>query len=181
MTLAPRVRPLVADSPTAAIRELRKSGLRISTPRRLVIEALFQAEGPVSAARLVKTLSLDESSVYRNLEVLEEHGLVRHLHLGHGPGLYVLVGGDESEYLFCEQCGNVRVLSPHELDPFRREIHERFGYTPHFTHFAIVGVCDACAARQAVADSADPPSTALHSHGDFVHAHAHQGPHSHSH
>ena len=29
---------------------------------------------------------------YRNLDVFERHGLVQHVHLGHGPGLYVLVG-----------------------------------------------------------------------------------------
>ena len=34
----------------------------------------------------------DLASVYRNLETLENHGLVRHLHLGHGPGLYALAG-----------------------------------------------------------------------------------------
>ena len=27
------------------------------------------------------------------LETLEEHGVVRHFHAGHGPGRYVLVGG----------------------------------------------------------------------------------------
>ena len=30
----------------------------------------------------------DLASVYRNLETLEDAGLVRHMHLGHGPGLY---------------------------------------------------------------------------------------------
>ena len=29
----------------------------------------------------------DLASVYRNLETLERHGVVRHVHLGHGPGL----------------------------------------------------------------------------------------------
>ena len=36
---------------------------------------------------------VDLASVYRNLEQLEELGVVRHVHLGHGPGLYALVGG----------------------------------------------------------------------------------------
>ncbi|HTU87505.1 MAG TPA: helix-turn-helix domain-containing protein, partial [Solirubrobacteraceae bacterium] len=80
MTLAPDVPPLFVDDPAQAVRELRESGLRISTPRRLIIHALFDADGPVSAAFLVRALALDESSVYRNLEMLEQHGLVRHLH-----------------------------------------------------------------------------------------------------
>lgn len=178
MTLAPDVEPLVAEDPAAAIRELRAAGLRISTARRLLIEALFAAEGPVSAPHLVEALSLEESSVYRNLEVLETHGLVRHLHLGHSPGLYVLARGDDAEYLFCERCAGVSAVAPADLDPVRRQIQQRFGYTPRFTHFAIVGVCDECA--RGVGESGSQPGS-LHSHGDFVHAHPHRGTHTHLH
>jgi len=182
MTVAPDVQPLAVDSPAAAIRELREAGLRISTARRLLIEALFKAEGPVSAAHLVHTLALDESSVYRNLELLERHGLIRHLHLGHGPGLYLPVARDEVEYLYCERCTKVTLVAPAELDAVREQIHERFGYMPSFTHYAIVGLCDQCAARRTGhrgTSSARSGPEDLHSHGDFVHSHPHRGAHSH--
>jgi Fe2+ or Zn2+ uptake regulation protein len=177
MTLAPEVEPLRVEDPAAAVRALRAAGLRISTPRRLVIEALFGEDGPVSAAHLAQRLSLDESSVYRNLEVLERHGLIRHLHLGHGAGLYVLAGDADREYLYCERCARVTAVAPAALDPVREEIRARFGYTPRFTHFAIVGVCDRCA--RAGASSGGPGAGQLHSHGSFVHAHPHRGTHSH--
>lgn len=32
----------------------------------------------------------DLGSVYRNLETLEGLGVVRHMHAGHGPGLYAI-------------------------------------------------------------------------------------------
>ena len=144
MTVAPDVPRLVVSGPEQAIRALRESGLRISTPRRLVVEALFEADGPVSAPALAERLSLEESSVYRNLEVLERHGLTRHVHLGHGAGLYALVGRDDGEYLYCERCGKVTVLRADELEPVRDEIRARFGHTPRFTHFAIVGTCEGC-------------------------------------
>jgi Fur family transcriptional regulator, ferric uptake regulator len=89
---------------------------------------------------------LEESSVYRNLEVLERHGLTRHVHLGHGPGLYALVGRDEGEYLYCQRCDKVTLLGPEELDPVREHLREHFGHTARFTHFAIVGLCEPCAA-----------------------------------
>jgi len=149
MTIAPDVPRMVVHEPGEAIRTLRASGLRLSTARRLVIEALFAADGPVSAAQLSRSLSLEESSVYRNLEVLERHGLTRHVHLGHGPGLYALVGRDDGEYLYCERCGKVTVLRDDELEPVREQIIERFGHSARFTHFAIVGVCQACTARPA--------------------------------
>ncbi len=169
-----------------AIQSLRDSGLRLSTARRLVLEALFAAEGPISAAHLARTLSLDESSVYRNLELLEHRGVVRHLHLGHSPGLYVLADEHEVEYLYCERCAKVSAVSPERLDPVREQIDHEFGYTPRFTHFAIVGTCRDCSAnahgtregRRALG------ADRMHSHGGYVHSHPHDhpegGPHSHS-
>jgi Fur family ferric uptake transcriptional regulator len=144
MTMAPDVPRLVVRDPAEAIGALRRRGLRLSTPRRLIIEALFAADGPVSAQQLAGELSLDESSVYRNLELLERQGLTRHVHLGHGPGLYALVGRDEGEYLYCERCGKVTVLAAGELDAVREQIASRFAHHARFTHFAIVGVCGEC-------------------------------------
>jgi Fe2+ or Zn2+ uptake regulation protein len=55
-----------------------------------VLEALFEADGPVSAEYLSTRLGLEPASVYRNLETLEAHGVVQHVHLGHGLGLHAL-------------------------------------------------------------------------------------------
>jgi Fur family ferric uptake transcriptional regulator len=169
MTAPARSRPQVFADLPAAVRWLRGSGLRLSTPRRLVLEALFDAEGPVAAAHLSRTLSLDESSVYRNLELLERHGVVRHLHLGHSPGLYVLAREHEVEYLYCESCAKVVAVAPARLDPVRERIRREFGYTPSFTHFAIVGTCESCTASPERLRE----TVQLHSHGDHVHSHAH--------
>jgi Fur family transcriptional regulator, ferric uptake regulator len=145
MTEAPRVPTLAFTGLDEALAALRERGLRISTPRRLVLEALFAADGPVSAEQLATGLGLDLASVYRNLEALEAQGVVRHVHLGHGPGLHALVVPGEREYTYCEGCGAVRAVAPAELDPVRALIRERFGLEARFTHFPIVGLCTACA------------------------------------
>ena len=148
MTAAPQTAPLHFDTIDEAIDALRKDGRRLSTARRLVLEALFAADRPVPAQELSDTLEVDVTSVYRNLEMLERFGVVRHVHLGHGPGLYVLVGRREFEYLYCERCATVTPVEVHDLDAIRDEIETRFGLTARFTHFAIVGLCDRCASRR---------------------------------
>ena len=145
MTSAPDVEPLSFDDLPGAVTALRERGMRLSTSRRLVLEALFAADAPVSAEQLAEQRGLDLASVYRNLETLERLGLVRHVHFGHGPGLYVLVGRGEREYLFCEKCGSARAVEPEQLDPVREEIRSKFGHEARFTHFAIVGTCADCA------------------------------------
>jgi Fur family ferric uptake transcriptional regulator len=156
MTLAPDVQPVVFADLAQAVEALRESGLRLSTPRRLVLEALFAATAPVAATDLARELSIDESSVYRNLEVLEQRGLIRHVHLGHSPGLYTLARADETEYLYCERCAKASAVSPEELNAIREQIQQQFGYTPHFTHFPIVGICDECGTRAGEQTSPHP-------------------------
>ena len=70
--------------PAAALRRPRAGSARGAVRRRRAglgrVARRGAAAGPAS----------DLASVYRNLEHLEELGVVRHVHFGHGPGLYAL-------------------------------------------------------------------------------------------
>jgi Fe2+ or Zn2+ uptake regulation protein len=147
---APRTGPsLDAPDLDAAVAALRARGLRVSAARRLVLEALYGAPGPITADQIANGLAgrlprSDLASVYRNLETLEEVGLVRHFHLGHGPGLYAPAGRGEREYLVCESCGTITAVEPDEMNPIRALIQKRFGYEVRFSHFPILGRCPDC-------------------------------------
>jgi Fur family ferric uptake transcriptional regulator len=144
VTDAPDVTPLAFTDVGGAVSALREHGLRVTASRRLVLEALFSAEAPLSAEQVARHANLDLASVYRNLETFERLGLARHVHLGHGPGLYALSCRGEREYLFCDRCGEVRALAPAELDPVRAAVGRAAGYEVAFTHFALVGRCARC-------------------------------------
>jgi Fe2+ or Zn2+ uptake regulation protein len=144
VTVAPDTAPVAFEDFDQAVDALRARGLRLSTSRRLVLQALFAADGPVSAEQLARGLELELTSVYRNLETLERHGLVRHVHLGHGAGLYTLVGSGERGYLYCERCGSVRAVEPDQLERVRAPIRRQFGFDVRGTHFALVGTCANC-------------------------------------
>jgi Fur family transcriptional regulator, ferric uptake regulator len=139
----------LADAPDleAAAAVVRSQGLRLSTARRLVLEALYATDEPLTADRIAG--ELDIASVYRNLETLEQIGLVRHFHLGHGPGLYARSAVGAFEYLLCDACGAVVAVEPARLDPVRDRIRRDFGYEARFTHFPIAGLCPDCAAEGA--------------------------------
>ena len=147
------LRPRVAvESIEEAFSVVREAGLRLSAARRIVLEALFAADGPVTAEQVAGGLggrraTLELTSVYRNLETFEEIGLVRHVHLGHGAGRYALVGGGETEFVLCEVCGSARALAPERLDGVRAAVQEATGLQARFSHFPIVGVCAGCRAH----------------------------------
>jgi Fur family transcriptional regulator, ferric uptake regulator len=151
MTVSSTTAPLRFNSPETVLNALRGHGLRISTARRVVVNTMFAAGRPMSAEEIAAGpeggTPVDLASVYRNLETLEQLGVVRHFHAGHAPGRYVLTGGDEREYLACERCGALAEVEPAELDDARGLVHERFGFEARFSHFPIVGLCAECAAE----------------------------------
>jgi Fur family ferric uptake transcriptional regulator len=136
--LTPAVQATTAPAAFAAV---RAKGLRLSTARRLLLQALFDADRPLSADDLAG--DGDVASAYRNLEVLEGLGLVRHVHLGHGPGLYQPAGRPR-EFVLCESCGEASPLQPAALERVREAVLEAVGYRARFTHFPIAGLCPAC-------------------------------------
>jgi Fur family ferric uptake transcriptional regulator len=153
MTKAPR-RPALAlrdmDDAAAAV---RAAGGRLTAPRRAVLQALFDAGDLVSAEEIADGLGgrgpkTDPASVYRNLEWLEEIGIARHVHVGHGAGVYSLAGAAGHEHLVCERCGRVTRVEAGTLARARAEITRTTGYRPHFDHFPIHGTCPDCAADQ---------------------------------
>ena len=144
MTVAPDRRPLEFETIDDVVVALRHAGHRVSGPARAVLGELFAADGPISAEAIAGG-RLDPTSVYRNLERLEQLGVVRHVHAGHGPGLYALARGGDREYLVCERCRRVVSVDPSELDGVRQELRERFGLNARFSHFPIHGLCADCA------------------------------------
>jgi Fur family transcriptional regulator, ferric uptake regulator len=142
MTVPHRTEALAAPSLTAAVVALRTRGMRVSGPRRTLLEALYDAEEPLTAEALAG--DLDIASVYRNLDALEAVGLVRHVHVGHGPGRYALASRRDRGYVACESCGHHAALAPPALSALRAAVHAATGYTCDFSHFPIVGLCPDC-------------------------------------
>ena len=152
MTTAHRAPAVSPGDVEEAAAWMRDHGHRVSAARRLVLEALFAADGPVSAERIADGLdgrlpASDLASVYRNLETLERLGLVRHFHAGHGAGMYALAR--DQEYVACSSCGEVRALDAERFDAVRARIREDLGVVARFDHFPIVGLCADCERRVA--------------------------------
>jgi Fur family transcriptional regulator, ferric uptake regulator len=146
--LPQRVRP--APNVNSAPAAVPECGRRLSSARRIVLSALYAADGPLSAEQIAGGVGgrvplSDLASVYRNLETLEQFGIVRHVHLGHSPALYTIALEGELEFLTCERCADYMAVSTAELDAVRQTIRVKFGYVARFSHFLVVGLCAACA------------------------------------
>ena len=83
--------------------------------------------------------------MYRNLERLERLGVVRHVHLGHGPGLYALAAAATASTWSASAAAGSRRSTPRRSTGAREDPRRSFGYEVRFRHFPIHGFCDTCA------------------------------------
>ncbi len=146
MTAPHRTEALAAPSLTAAVVALRARGMRVSGTRRTLLATLFATDGPRTADELAQ--GLDQASVYRNLDALERVGLVRHVHVGHGPGRYVLAARSDRGAVACDRCGRDAALDGPALAAVVAAVRDATGFTPDLSHFPIVGRCPTCTPRK---------------------------------
>lgn len=127
---------------------IRTAGGRITTSRRLLVEALFGSAAHRTAEELAAVVQngapdVHLSTVYRNLDELERLGVVVHAHLGHGPATYHLAARTHG-HLVCEVC-QATVEAPDEMfAELSTAARSRFGFAIDPHHFAVLGRCRAC-------------------------------------
>lgn len=136
------------DRTEAILDKLRRAGGRLTTARRAMIATLVSSDDHLTAEELAAEVQrthpdVHRSTVYRCLEALEQHGIVDHTHLGHGPAVYHLAD-DQHHHLVCEACGAVVELDDAIFEDLRTRLQaeHRFAIRPH--HFALPGRCAGC-------------------------------------
>jgi Fe2+ or Zn2+ uptake regulation protein len=101
----------VTDIDDIALHRLRKDGQRLTTGRQLILKTLQEAGGPVTIPAILRRQpTLAQSSVYRNLAVLEHAGLVSKISMGDEHAHYELgeeVTNNHHHHLVCTSCGSV--------------------------------------------------------------------------
>jgi Fur family transcriptional regulator, ferric uptake regulator len=138
-----------------ALLRLQADGQRLTSGRRLVLEVLAAAERPVTIPEILELQpGLAQSSVYRNLAVLEQVGLVSKISMGDEHAHYEL-GEDLTQHhhhhLVCVGCGKVRDVTLPErteqaLDRALTEAATAEGFELQRHRLDLVGRCAECAA-----------------------------------
>lgn len=152
---APRPATLIAMDVTTEdlVAALRGQGLRVTTARRAVCGVLVGSHGEhLSAADIHERTqaaagaAIDQSTVYRTLDTLEDAGLVTHTHMGHGALVYHLAEEAPHQHLVCSGCGRTIGVPATQLRRFFGEITRLTGFVADPTHVAFSGRCADCVA-----------------------------------
>ena len=124
--------------------ELRDKGLRLTPQRELVLQAVRELEHATPEEVGQTHPGINLSTVYRNLETLENVGLVQHSHLGHGGVRYHASTEEIHAHLICESCGVIIEVPIEATASFTRALIDDYGFHTDIAHLAIAGRCESC-------------------------------------
>jgi len=134
---------------------LRSRGLRATTERRSLLRSIFAQHRHIDAEEILAAVratgqKISRATVYRNLELLVECGLVARVGLPGGRTVYEhLHPGLRHDHLTCRDCGRIVEFVSPGISALLAEICRAHDFDPTAPQLQIHGRCRRCAARDA--------------------------------
>jgi len=127
---------------------LRARGYRLTPQRELILAAVEKLGHATPEAVLEEvhqsSSAINLSTVYRNLEVLEELGLVRHAHLSDRTSTYHSITEHEHFHLVCRKCQRVISVDTDVAAPLQERLRTDHAFEPDLGHLTVFGSCLDC-------------------------------------
>ncbi len=130
--------------------ELSRQGYKLTRQRRAVVEVVTQeantrlsaADVYAEAQRACPDLGL--TTVYRTLEILEQMGVIRRVHLDDGCEGFAPASAEHGHLLICSGCQAAIEFEDCNLNSLLKRVAERTGFTVEQHWLELVGVCPQC-------------------------------------
>lgn len=131
-----------------AIEKLKESGVRITPQRHAVLEFLIEAEIHPTADDIYKALegkfpNMSVATVYNNLRVFRELGLVRELTYGDSSSRFDW-NTTKHYHIICESCGKIVDFHYPSLDEVESLAEQVTGFDVSHHRMEVYGVCQEC-------------------------------------
>ncbi|MDU3153851.1 MAG: Fur family transcriptional regulator [Anaerococcus hydrogenalis] len=124
---------------------LRNKNIRVTEKRRIILEKIIENNDPISAEEILEKLkndkiNLDLSTIYRNLNTLEEVGLLLKNTNLDGISYFQLNTNDHKHFITCMSCNKKFIV---ENCPIH-EVEKETGFIIKGHSFEFTGICPNC-------------------------------------
>ncbi|HEY4390136.1 MAG TPA: peroxide-responsive transcriptional repressor PerR [Paenibacillus sp.] len=131
-----------------ALEQLKMNGVRITPQRHAILSYLLDTMGHPTADEIYRALeprfpNMSVATVYNNLKMFIEAGLVRELTYGDSSSRF---DADVSNHyhIVCEKCGKIEDFTYPSLEEVERKAEELTGFEVHGHRLELHGVCKDC-------------------------------------
>ena len=135
---------------TITIQNLKNTGYRITKLRKAIFEILNFSKKPLSVPEIIKEiykrdLSVNKTTVYRELKFLINANLVNEVDFGDGKKRYEIDEGRHHHHAVCVNCGAVEDIELKiDLSLDEKKIENETGFKVSQHTIELFGLCQKC-------------------------------------
>ena len=120
-----------------------------TSQRRLLLSIMQEAEKHLDAKELYRRASerddnISLATVYRNLHLFKEQGLINERHLGQARCYYEIKHLGEHQHLVCESCGQVIEFESPLIRKLVAEVQRKNNFSVTKVELYLEGYCHKC-------------------------------------
>jgi len=138
------------DQLTQLCSELQQKGIKLTPARKIMLEILLQADRKLTNASELYDLTraknsrINFSTVYRNLEVLVDAGLVEKISFDGAARYKLSEKGTHRHHLICTSCNKTQPLPYCPMVELEEAVQKSTGFLPTEHRVEIFGYCAEC-------------------------------------
>lgn len=143
---------MIAREIEKAVEKLRGSGVRMTPQRYAILGFLLETNSHPSADEIYKALenrfpNMSVATVYNNLRLFKEAGLVRELTFGDSASRFDAQMHDHY-HITCTVCGRIEDFDYPQLQEVEIKAAEKTGFIADYHRMEVYGVCPTCQTSQ---------------------------------
>lgn len=144
---------MIARQIERAVEVLKGTGVRMTPQRYAILAYLLETKSHPSADEIYKALegrfpSMSVATVYNNLKLFKEAGLIRELTFGDHASRFD--GNMHDHYhITCTSCGRIEDFEYAGLDEVEHFAANRTGFLPQHHRMEVYGLCPDCQKKMA--------------------------------
>ncbi|MFT9850559.1 peroxide-responsive transcriptional repressor PerR [Aneurinibacillus sp. REN35] len=141
-----------AEIMQTALNKLKEAGVRMTPQRHAILSYLLNTMSHPTVDEIYKSLegtfpNMSVATVYNNLRVFKDIGLVRELTYGDASSRYDADMSDH-HHAVCINCGKVKDFYYPQLDQVEEEATAQTGFAVATHRLEVYGLCEGCRLSQ---------------------------------
>ncbi len=129
--------------------QLSEQGYKLTRQRKAVVEVLTRTHTRLSAADVFTQAQracpdLGLTTVYRTLEILEQMGVIRRVHLDDGCEGFAPASAEHGHHLICSHCQEAIEFEDCDMTALLKRVAAQTGFTIEQHWLELVGLCPKC-------------------------------------
>ncbi len=131
-----------------ALEQLNTTGVRITPQRHAILTYLVESMGHPTADDIYRALepnfpSMSVATVYNNLKMFIEAGMVRELTYGDNSSRFDANVSDH-HHVICQSCGKIEDFSYPSLEDVGKQAEKSTGFEVKGLRMELYGLCKSC-------------------------------------